>query len=414
MDIREIGRRAAAEKAYLGALPAEEKNRLLYLAADRLVRKSDAILAANEEDIALAAAEGMSCAMQDRLRLTKERIDGIAEGIRAVAKIPDPVGEKEFMSERPNGLKIYKVRVPLGVIAVIYEARPNVTADVFALCFKTGNAAILRGGHEALRTNIAVVETLREALTEGGSHPDAVQLLTDTSRETAAALMHLREYVDVLIPRGSAGLIRAVLRESTVPVIETGAGNCHLYVDESADLPMAVKILVNAKTQRISVCNACESLVVHRGILPDFLPAAYEALKPWNVRFHADEEALPYLPGAEAATEEDFGREYLDYEISVKTVGSVEEAAEHINRYSTSHSETIVTEDAGHAETFLRAVDSACVYVNASTRFTDGFEFGFGAEIGISTQKLHARGPMGLFALTSVKYEIYGNGQVRQ
>ena len=414
MDIREIGRRAAAEKAYLGALPAEEKNRLLYLAADRLVRKSDAILAANEEDIVLAAAEGMSPAMQDRLRLTKERIDGIAEGIRAVAKIPDPVGEKEFMSERPNGLKIYKVRVPLGVIAVIYEARPNVTADVFALCFKTGNAAILRGGHEALRTNIAVVETLREALAEGGSHPDAVQLLTDTSRETAAALMHLREYVDVLIPRGSAGLIRAVLRESTVPVIETGAGNCHLYVDESADLPMAVKILVNAKTQRISVCNACESLVVHRGILPDFLPAAYEALKPWNVRFHADAEALPYLPGAEAATEEDFGREYLDYEISVKTVGSVEEAVEHINRYSTSHSETIVTEDAGHAETFLRAVDSACVYVNASTRFTDGFEFGFGAEIGISTQKLHARGPMGLFALTSVKYEIYGNGQVRQ
>ena len=414
MDIREIGRRAAAEKAYLGALPAEEKNRLLYLAADRLVRKSDAILAANEEDIALAAAEGMSPAMQDRLRLTKERIDGIAEGIRAVAKLPDPVGEKEFMSERPNGLKIYKVRVPLGVIAVIYEARPNVTADVFALCFKTGNAAILRGGHEALRTNIAVVETLREALAEGGSHPDAVQLLTDTSRETAAALMHLREYVDVLIPRGSAGLIRAVLRESTVPVIETGAGNCHLYVDESADLPMAVKILVNAKTQRISVCNACESLVVHRGILPEFLPAAYEALKPWNVRFHADAEALPYLPGAEAATEEDFGREYLDYEISVKTVGSVEEAVEHINRYSTAHSETIVTEDAGHAETFLRAVDSACVYVNASTRFTDGFEFGFGAEIGISTQKLHARGPMGLFALTSVKYEIYGNGQVRQ
>ena len=414
MDIREIGRRAAAEKAYLGALPAEEKNRLLYLAADRLVRKSDAILAANEEDIVLAAAEGMSPAMQDRLRLTKERIDGIAEGIRAVAKLPDPVGEKEFMSERPNGLKIYKVRVPLGVIAVIYEARPNVTADVFALCFKTGNAAILRGGHEALRTNIAVVETLREALAEGGSHPDAVQLLTDTSRETAAALMHLREYVDVLIPRGSAGLIRAVLRESTVPVIETGAGNCHLYVDESADLPMAVKILVNAKTQRISVCNACESLVVHRGILPEFLPAAYEALKPWNVRFHADAEALPYLPGAEAATEEDFGREYLDYEISVKTVGSVEEAAEHINRYSTAHSETIVTEDAGHAETFLRAVDSACVYVNASTRFTDGFEFGFGAEIGISTQKLHARGPMGLFALTSVKYEIYGNGQVRQ
>ncbi|MBQ1316210.1 MAG: glutamate-5-semialdehyde dehydrogenase, partial [Lachnospiraceae bacterium] len=394
--------------------PAEEKNRLLYLAADRLVRKSDAILAANEEDIVLAAAEGMSPAMQDRLRLTKERIDGIAEGIRAVAKLPDPVGEKEFMSERPNGLKIYKVRVPLGVIAVIYEARPNVTADVFALCFKTGNAAILRGGHEALRTNIAVVDTLREALAEGGSHPDAVQLLTDTSRETAAALMHLREYVDVLIPRGSAGLIRAVLRESTVPVIETGAGNCHLYVDESADLPMAVKILVNAKTQRISVCNACESLVVHRGILPEFLPAAYEALKPWNVRFHADAEALPYLPGAEAATEEDFGREYLDYEISVKTVGSVEEAVEHINRYSTSHSETIVTEDAGHAETFLRAVDSACVYVNASTRFTDGFEFGFGAEIGISTQKLHARGPMGLFALTSVKYEIYGNGQVRQ
>ena len=324
-----------------------------------------------------------------------------------------PIGEVLGMKKRPNGLLIGQKRVPLGVIGIIYEARPNVTADAFGLCFKTSNAVILKGGSDAIHSNQAIVDCIRETLKEHGVTKDAVQLIGDTSRETAAEFMKLDEYVDVLIPRGGAGLIHAVVSQSTIPVIETGTGNCHIYVDETADLSMAADIVINAKTQRIGVCNACESLLVHNTVKDQFLPVLAQRLKEKNVEMRADEEALALMPGAVPATEKDWGTEYLDYILSIKVVYSVDEAIEHINRYNTGHSEAIITNSYENAQKFLDEVDAAAVYVNASTRFTDGFEFGYGAEIGISTQKLHARGPMGLLALTTTKYIIYGNGQVR-
>ena len=337
----------------------------------------------------------------------------MADGLRDVAALEDPVGEVESMKKRPNGLLIGRKRVPLGVIGIIYEARPNVTADAFGLCFKSGNAVILRGGSDAIRSNEAIVAAIRRGLLAAGLPEDAVQLVADTSRESARELMRLNGYLDVLIPRGSAGLIRTVVENSTVPVIETGTGNCHVYVDATADFQMALDIIYNAKTQRIGVCNACESLLVHQSIAEEFLPLLKERLDEKQVEIRADEASCRLVPGFVPAAEEDWGREYLDYILSLKQVGSLEEAIAHINRYGTGHSEAIVTRDYGNAQRFLEEVDAAAVYVNASTRFTDGAQFGFGAEIGISTQKLHARGPMGLRELTTIKYIIYGDGQVR-
>ena len=394
-------------------LSTELKNRALLTAADKLVANSAGILEANRKDIERGRAAGMSEALIDRLTLTEKRIDQIAEGLKQVADLPDPVGEVMDEFTRPNGMKIRKVRVPMGVIGVIYESRPNVTADAFALCFKAGSAVILKGGSDAIHSNIAITDTLRDALSDCGIDPDAVQLIATTDRAATRELMTMRQYVDILIPRGGAGLIRAVVENSKIPVIETGTGNCHIYVDKDADLDMAMRILINAKTQRIGVCNAAESLVVHREIADRFLPMLSEAMKEYSVVLRADADSAKLLPFAEPATEEDFGKEYLALMMSVKTVDSLEEAIEHINRYHTGHSDCIVTENKEAGERFLREIDSACVYVNVSTRFTDGFEFGFGAEIGISTQKLQARGPMGLREITSYKYLVTGQGQVR-
>ena len=341
----------------------------------------------------------------------------MAEGLCQVAALEDPIGEVLSMKKRPNGLLIGQKRVPLGVVGIIYEARPNVTADAFALCFKTGNVVILKGGSDALHSNQAIVESIQHTLGELSLPETAIQLICDTSHETAEKFMRMNGYVDVLIPRGGAGLIRTVVKNATVPVIETGTGNCHIFVDESADFDMAVNIIYNAKTQRIGVCNACESIVIHEKIVDAFMPVLAERLKEKHVEIRGDERVMQALAGQEdvkKATEEDWGTEYLDYIISAKTVAGVDEAIAHINKYNTGHSEAIITENYTNAEKFLNEVDAAAVYVNASTRFTDGFEFGFGAEIGISTQKLHARGPMGLLALTSTKYIIYGNGQVRK
>ena len=411
--LKGMGERACAAKYVLQKLDENQKNRALLAVADKLVERQEEILAANRTDIQNGEENGMNPGLLDRLRLTTQRIEAMAEGLRQVAELPDPTGEVLEETVRPNGLRIRKCRVPMGVIGIIYESRPNVTADAFALCFKTGNAVILKGGSDAIHSNRAIVEVLQDALQECGVTPDAVQLIQATDRKVTARFMQMKEYVDVLIPRGGAGLIRSVVENSTIPVIETGTGNCHIYVDKAADLDMAVKIIFNAKTQRIGVCNACESLVVHRDVRERFLPMLKAVLDEKNVELRGDEGILEILPDISGATEEDFGTEYLDYILSLKTVDSVEEAVEHINRYNTGHSETIVTEDPETAEWFLNNVDAACVYVNASTRFTDGFEFGFGAEIGISTQKLHARGPMGLRELTSYKYKIYGDGQVR-
>lgn len=349
----------------------------------------------------------------DRLSLNERRIQAMAEGLLEVAALEDPVGEVLSMKPRPNGLLIGQKRVPLGVVGIIYEARPNVTADAFGLCFKTGNAVILKGGSDALKSNQAIVSCLQEGLRTAGLWEDSVQLIESTDRESARAFMRMNQYLDVLIPRGGAGLIRTVVENSTVPVIETGTGNCHIFVDESAQFSMALEIIDNAKTQRIGVCNACESLVVHRKIAREFLPLLKEALEKKQVEIRADKEACKIVPEFLPATEEDWGKEYLDYIISIKLVDSLEEAIRHINRYNTKHSEAIITSDYANAQKFLDEIDAAAVYVNASTRFTDGYEFGFGAEIGISTQKLHARGPMGLQALTTTKYIIYGNGQIR-
>ena len=413
MELKGLGKAAAAVKYELACMPEEEKNRALLAAAAGLIRDTDRILTANAKDVADGEAKGMHPGLVDRLRLTKERIQAMAEGLKQVSALPDPVGEVLDSFTRPNGLKIEKRRVPLGVIGIIYESRPNVTADAFGLCFKAGNACILKGGSDALSSNLAITESLRASLKECGINPDAVQLITDTDRAVTEQFMRMNEYVDVLIPRGGAGLIRAVVEHSTVPVIETGTGNCHIYVDAYADLAKAIPIIINAKTQRIGVCNACESLVIHESVRERFLPMLAQALREKNVELRGDERALEAVPDMLEATEADFGSEYLDYILSIKTVDSLEEAIRHINRFSTGHSDAILTEDAERAERFLNEVDSACVYVNASTRFTDGFEFGFGAEIGISTQKLHARGPMGLSELTSYKYVIRGNGQIR-
>ena len=412
-ELERMGEQAVKAKYALAGLTEEKKNEALFLAADMLKKRRDKILSANREDLEAGRQRGMSAGLLDRLTLNEARIGAMAEGLSQIAVLPDPVGEVLDTFTRPNGLVITKRRVPLGVIGIIYESRPNVTADAFGLCFKAGNAALLKGGKEALSSNRAIEAAIREALEEAGVTPDAIQLVKSSDRAVTNELMRLNRYVDVLIPRGGAGLIRAVVENSTVPVIETGTGNCHVYVDEDADLTMAVNIVKNAKTQRISVCNACESLVVHKKIAGTFLPMLASALQEKQVELRADEAAIRFLPDALPASEADFGTEYLDYILSVKTVGSVKEAIDHINRCSTGHSETIVTRDEAHAEAFLNGVDSACVYLNASTRFTDGFEFGFGAEIGISTQKLHARGPMGLKELTSYKYQIRGNGQIR-
>lgn len=414
MNLEEIGLRAKAASRTLENMGQNEKKQGLRAAAECLLANQKKILSANEKDVLKAEKGGMSPGMVDRLRLTVERIEAMAEGMLQVAELEDPIGEVEEMKKRPNGLLIGKKRVPLGVVGIIYEARPNVTADAFALCFKTGNAVILRGGSDALHSNIAVVEALKEGLHQQGLTEDSVQLITDTDRETVKKLMKMNEYVDVLIPRGGAGLIRTVVENSTVPVIETGTGNCHIYVDESADFQMALDIIFNAKTQRIGVCNACESLLVHRKIAEEFLPLLKNRLDEKHVEIRADQDAVGIVPSFIPAIEQDWGMEYLDYIVSLKLVDSVEEAITHINRYNTGHSEAIITKDYGNAQKFLDEVDAAAVYVNASTRFTDGFEFGFGAEIGISTQKLHARGPMGLKELTTTKYIIYGNGQVRK
>ena len=411
--VTDLCKAAAAVKYEVQKLSTQVKDKALYTAAEKLVERQAAILEANAKDIEAGRAAGMSEALIDRLTLTEGRIEQIAEGLRQVAQLQDPVGEVMEEFTRPNGMKIRKIRVPMGVIGVIYESRPNVTADAFALCFKAGSAVILKGGSDAINSNIAITQVLRDSLGECGITPDAVQLIATTDRAATRELMTMRQYVDVLIPRGGAGLIRAVVENSKIPVIETGTGNCHIYVDKDADLEMAMKILVNAKTQRIGVCNAAESLVVHRAVLGKFLPMLAKTMEEYNVTLRADEDSRAILPLAEAATEEDFGKEYLALMLSVKTVDSVEEAIEHINRYHTGHSDCIVTGNSEAADKFLREIDSACVYVNVSTRFTDGFEFGFGAEIGISTQKLQARGPMGLREITSYKYQITGDGQVR-
>lgn len=411
--LEQLGQKAVAAKYELQKLTTAEKNSALETVASALLEKTEQILSANDKDYEIAKQGGMAEGLLDRLKLTAERVESMAEGLRQIVSLADPIGEIMESFERPNGLKIDKVRVPMGVIGMIYEARPNVTADAFGLCFKTGNAVILKGGKDAFYSNEAITEVIREALASEKITADAVQLITDNDRAITTAFMRLKEYVDLLIPRGGAGLIRAVVENSTIPVIETGTGNCHIYVDEDADLEKAIPIIINAKTQRIGVCNACESLLVHEKVAESFLPALGRALREKGVEMRGDEKVRTLIPDVAEATEEDYGTEYLDYIISMKTVASVDEAVDHINRYNTKHSDAILTENEEHAETFLRGVDSACVYVNASTRFTDGFEFGFGAEIGISTQKLHARGPMGLKELTTYKYLIRGNGQVR-
>ncbi len=413
MDLIQIGKRAKDASHRLAILSTVKKNEALKAVAAALVANSEAIIAANEIDVKNAKKNGMSEALLDRLSVNEARVKAMADGILQVADLKDPVGEVLSMTNRPNGLMIGKKRVPLGVIGMIYESRPNVTPDAFCLCFKTGNAVILRGGSDCIHSNLAITKVIRAALKEQGVCEDVVQIIESTDRETATALMRLNEYVDVLIPRGGAGLIKSVVENSTVPVIETGTGNCHIYVDATADFEMALNIIDNAKTQRLGVCNAAESLVVHESIAKDFLPALYEKLTQKAVVMRADERALAICPQMEAATEEDFYKEYLDRIISVKIVDSIDEAIAHINEHNTGHSESIITKDYENSLRFLNEIDAAAVYVNASTRFTDGGEFGFGAEIGISTQKLHARGPLGLEELTTTKYIIFGNGQIR-
>ena len=411
MTTEELLRGAKAAKAAAAALSTEEKNRLLCVMADSLVRHEAQILSANERDV--EAAKGhIAPVMIDRLRLTGERVAAMAEGLRAVASLPDPVGEILSQTTRPNGLCIRKVRVPMGVIAIIYESRPNVTADAAALALKSGNVCVLRGGKEAIHSNTAIVEALRAALREQGAPETLINLVQDTTRASATQLMEARGLVDLLIPRGGAGLIRACVDNAKVPCIETGTGICHVYVDKEADLDMAVRIVYNAKTSRPSVCNAAEVCLVHRDVAPVFLPRLKRALDEKHVELRLCPEAAAIIPGTPAG-EADFDTEFLDYILAIRVVGSVDEAIAHIAAHSTGHSEAIVTQDKAAAEAFCAGVDSAAVYVNASTRFTDGGEFGQGCEMGISTQKLGARGPMGLCELTSYKYIIEGNGQVR-
>lgn len=413
-ELEKMGQRAVAASRVTAKLKINDKNKALSLIAKAIVDNTERIIAANNDDVEAAKAANMKEGLIDRLCLTPERIKGMADGIIQVAALDDPVGEVLGMWERPNGLRIGQKRVPIGVIGIIYESRPNVTLDAFGLCFKAGNAVILKGGSDAINSNKAITKVIRETLETCRINPDCIQLIESTDRAVATELMHLNEYVDVLIPRGGAGLIKAVVNNATIPVIETGTGNCHVYVDESADLDMAVNIILNAKTQRVGVCNACESLLIHEAAADELFPRLAKALMEKGVEIFGDEKTKRLAPEISAATDEDWGREYLDYKISAKTVSGIDEAIAHINKYNTGHSECIVTSSYDHAQQFLNEVDAAAVYVNASTRFTDGFEFGFGAEIGISTQKLHARGPMGLEALTTTKFIIYGNGQIRQ
>ncbi len=413
VDLNRMGKKAVSVKYELQKLSSPKKRQALEAVAEGLIADAETILAENAKDIERGEENGMHPGMIDRLRLTEERIRSMAEGLRQVAELEDPVGEVLETFTRPNGLKITKKRVPFGVVGIIYESRPNVTADAFGLCFQSGNAVILKGGSDALQSNKAITGSIRRVLEECGVNEDAVQLIETADREITSQFMKLNQYVDVLIPRGGAGLIRSVVENSTIPVIETGTGNCHIYVDEYADLDQALPIIINAKTQRIGVCNACESLVIHRALKDSFLSKLAQALREKNVEMRGDEEVCGVIGDALAATEEDYGKEYLDYILSIKIVSNIDEAIAHINQYSTRHSEAILTKNEENARKFLNEVDAACVYANASTRFTDGFEFGFGAEIGISTQKMHARGPMGLKELTSYKYTIEGTGQIR-
>ena len=411
--MREIGLKALAAKDFLATVTTEDKNRALLSIAKALRDSSETIITENKTDLENGRKNGLSDGMLDRLMLDESRIDGIAKAVEDVVALDDPCGRLLEEVTRPNGLVIKKVSVPIGVIGIIYESRPNVTADAAVLCLKSSNAVILRGGKEAINSNIAIVAAMRSALADCGFDENCIQLVTDTSRESANQMMKMNGVIDCLIPRGGRGLIRSVVENSTVPVIETGTGNCHIYVDESADIEMAANIIYNAKTQRVGVCNACESLVIHSGIIKNALPVIKEKLDEKNVEMRGDERAMTAANGVLPASEEDFACEYLDYKISVKTVDSLDEAIRHINKNSTGHSESIITNNMDNAREFLQRIDSSSVYVNASTRFTDGGEFGLGAEIGISTQKLHARGPMGLRELTTTKYLIYGTGQTR-
>lgn len=412
--IEQLGKNALQAKRKIATASTGEKNKILETIAQVLLANSDVILKENEKDIANARENGISETMVDRLRLTKERIEGIANACMELVNLEDPVGEVLQGSVRPNGMKITKVRVPMGVIGIIYESRPNVTVDAGALCLKSGNAAILRGGKEAIYSNTILTKLMQQALEETGFAKETVQLVEDTSREVATQMMQANEYIDVLIPRGGAGLIQAVIQNATVPVIETGTGNCHIYVDDSADLEMAVKITDNGKTQRPSVCNALETCLVHKDVAQKFLPMLQETFKKHQVEIRGCDRTKAILGDSVLlATPEDYATEFLDYIMSIKVVDSMEEAIAHIQKYSTGHSECIITESYRHAEQFQKEIDSACVYVNCSTRFTDGGEFGLGAEIGISTQKLHVRGPMGLKELTTMKYLINGSGQIR-
>jgi glutamate-5-semialdehyde dehydrogenase len=403
-ELINLGEKAKEASYELMNLGTNEKNKALESMADRLLLSSDSILEENKKDLEAAMQKGTSKAMLDRLSLDKKRIEDMADGLREVALLSDPVGEITAMWKRPNGLQIGRQRVPMG---------PNVTCDAAGLCLKTGNAVILRGGSEAINSNKAIVKALTEGIKEAGLPENSVQLVEDTSREVATEMMKLNGYIDVLIPRGGAGLIQSVVKNATVPVIETGTGNCHVYVDSESDLEMAKNIVINAKTSRPSVCNAEEKLLVHERIAEEFLPVVISALKKEHVEVRGDEKTMKIVSDIKKATEEDWGTEYNDYIISVKIVSSVDEAIKHINKYGTGHSEAIVTKNYDNSQKFLQRIDAAAVYVNASTRFTDGYEFGFGAEIGISTQKLHARGPMGLNELTTTKYIIYGSGQIR-
>lgn len=412
-DLIRLGENARRAAGALMVAAAPAKNAALEAIARTLEENAAEIFAANAEDIAAGKAAGIAPNLLDRMLLDEKRLAGIVEGVRQVAALKDPIGEVLHAETLPNGLIVSQMRVPLGVVGMIYEARPNVTVDAAVLCLKSGNAVILRGSKDILRSNICLVKLMRQALTEAGLDPDCIALVEDPSRETATAFMKLSGYLDVLIPRGGAGLIRSTVENATVPVIETGTGNCHVYVDKDADLEKALPILMNAKTQRTSVCNACESLLIHRAVADVFGPAAVKALLEKGVVIHGDETARTWDSRILPATEEDYYKEYLALELSVKVVDSAEEAIAHINKYSTKHSDCIVSENYTTVKKFLLGVDSACVYANASTRFSDGFEFGLGAEIGISTQKLHARGPMGLAALTTYKYVVLGEGQVR-
>lgn len=412
-NLEEVCRNAKQAARTLNLLDTAKKNACLLKVSKALEEQQELILKANARDIANARKNGMAEALIDRLSLNEQRMHGIIEGVIQVVSLTDPVGTVISRFDRPNGLHIEQVRVPFGVIGIIYESRPNVTVDAFSLCFKTGNAVVLRGGSDAIYTNQALVTVIRKALKSMNVDENAICLIEDTSREVAARFMKMKQYIDVLIPRGGAGLIQTVVEQSTIPVIETGTGNCHIYIDRYADVQKAVPIVHNAKLQRLGVCNACESLVIHEKIADKVIPLLVEDLQKEGCEIRGDERVQAISAKVKAATEEDYGREYLAKIISVKIVKSVYEAIDHINRYSTGHSEAIITENEEAAKAFTEGIDSACVYVNASTRFTDGFEFGFGAEIGISTQKLHARGPMGLLALTSSKYIIHGNGQIR-